>query len=588
MKITKTIIGNKALETIYKGVNLIYKSVSMTLGPAGKNMLMYGTWGKEPRITNDGFTVGQSQIPKDPFIRVVVESFMEGCKKTNERVGDGTTATTTIAGKLFNNIYNLLISSQHKTIGGGKVNRIELKKKLRESAELIKSEVLKVSKKIKTLADLERVAIVSTENEELGKTIADMAWKVGVDGYIDITDSFKGVIETEVVSGARFPAKVAAKGFVNKPAKFEMVGEHIEIVLTNQNVDSVNQINTVLEPLIKDHPKIYVFAPKFSNEVIELLFNTSYPLVQNATGKMNRIKGSVEICPVLIPALTPMQLDDLSVVTGATFFDKDKGMSLSTLTDKDLGFADKLIVKDSEAKEDATLIGGAGTKLNWKQDEVGFNDEKLKKKTKTPVQERLEILKEQLTESHQTQNMKELLKRRIASVSSGQGIIRVGATSRAEEYYLKLKAEDGKCAAQSALRGGYVKGGGLCLKELSDKLKDNDPLKTALMSPYDKIQADFDNKLEITDDIIDPTEAVYYAVENAVNVVSNLITTGGIEVELDEPRYGDGEFAMAKALTELVVNDKINKGIIKANETEIKKDELMANFGVEDEEYINY
>jgi chaperonin GroEL (HSP60 family) len=181
-----------------------------------------------------------------------------------------------------------------------------------------------------------------------------------------------------------------------------------------------------------------------------------------------------------------------------------------------------------------------------------------------------------------------MLKRRIAGVSSAVGIIRVGASSRAEEYYLKLKAEDGKYAAQAALRGGYVKGGGLCLKEIAEKLKDNDLLKSAILAPYNKIQADFDNKLNISDDIIDPTEAVYYAVENAVDIVSNLITVDGLTVEIEETYYGDGEFAIARALIEMVINDKKNKGILKENEEEIHKDELMAEFGVEKEEDIRY
>jgi chaperonin GroEL len=589
MRTTQTLVGDKARKAILSGVNVVYDPVSRTLGPAGKNALLYGTFGREPRITNDGYTVGDVQIPKDPFIRLASRAFQETCRKTNEKVGDGTTATTVIAGKLYNNAYNLLSSNIGTKMGGGQINVMDLKRKLVESAELVKKEILKSSTKIKTISELEKVISVSVEDKEIGKIIAEIVWEVGVDGYIDVVEGYNGKIETEIIKGARFPAKVAGKGFVNKKERFEMVGEDVAIILTNFKVDNANQLDNTLAPLVKKYPKIAILAPEFSNKVLEMMFAVSYPLSQDSNGKVTRVKGNIDLYPVLTPSLRDDQYDDLSVVCMANFIDKRKGMSLSLITENDLGFAEKIIVKDTENKDEATIIGGAGTKLNFikpKDKNTGFDKEEekvVKENTKTPVQERIEVLKGQLEKTRQPQ-FKELMKRRIASVSSAIGIIRVDAPTRAEAYYQKLKLEDGKCAGQSAMRGGYVMGGGLCLKNIADKkLKDSDILKSAITAPFEMIQSSMGGNFEIADTIIDPTEVIYYAVEHAVSVVSNLMTVDVLTIEEEDPVYGDGEFAIAKALNEFVLNDKKHKGLMKENEESALEDEKG---GMNDDEWL--
>src|SRR3990167_1695118 len=162
MKSTETLLGSKALFAILKGVNAIYTPVSRTFGPEGKNALLFRTWGRGPRITNDGVTVAECQIPKDPFIRLVAETFKEGSRKTGQKVGDGTTLTTILGGHLFNAIYGRILDSLPDASAAKSSNGIiKLKRDILASAERIKEKVKKSAIEIKTLEDLEKIASVS-------------------------------------------------------------------------------------------------------------------------------------------------------------------------------------------------------------------------------------------------------------------------------------------------------------------------------------------------------------------------------------------------------------------------------------------
>lgn len=578
MKNTKTLLGSKAIAVILKGVNSIYEPVRRTLGPYGKNALLYGSFGREPRITNDGYTVAECQEPKDEFIRLAAHSFRESCKKTNERVGDGTTATVVIAGKLYNLCYNLLADSHSLITESGGISPITLKKQILETVENIKEKIKSKAKKIKSLKELEKIAIISVENEKIGKIIAKMAWDVGIDGFIDVVEGYKGVIETELNKGMRFPAKIASKGFVNRRERFEMVAEDAAVIITNYKLDNVQQLAAALNPLLTKNPKIVIFAPDFGNDVIANLYAATYKVVSNDGVNNVVTKNKYDTLPVKVPSLRTEQLEDLAIYCGAKLIDKEKGHKLSSITVDDLGFLEKLIVKDTESREDAVVTGGAGTKFEKQineENKAGFDEnnkeEKKENNKKTQIVERIEILKGQLTETKQ-ENFKKLLERRIASMGSAIGVIRVGDITRASSYYQKLKIEDAVYACKAALRGGYIRGGGLELKELVDELSDNNICKIAFQEPYNLIQASNEGGVPITDDIIDPMEVIYYAIEHAGNVVANLITADSITAEADDPVYEEGNFAIARMIGELVISDKIAKGQLKASEAEAYRD----------------
>jgi len=175
-----------------------------------------------------------------------------------------------------------------------------------------------------------------------------------------------------------------------------------------------------------------------------------------------------------------------------------------------------------------------------------------------------------------------LVERRIASLAAKGGVIRVGAPTEAESLPLKLKVEDVKFACRAALRGGYVKGGGLCLKEIAETLPDTHILKRALHAPYNQIQENAGGILEIPDDIIDPTEAIYYGVEHATSTVASLITVKTLVVEEPEIQTGEGEMAMAKALNQFVLAWKREKNIMTENERAMYDD---GRLGLTDDEW---
>jgi len=569
MRPTKTIIGKKSLEAITKGVNAIYIPVSKTLGPNGKNALLYRSYNRGSRITNDGYTVAEVQEPKNPFVRLVALTFKEMCKKTNEKIGDGTTGTAVIGGILWNKVYKLLSEGQSEFTAkkSGQVSVIAIKRKILETAKIVKKKIREVAKKIETLEDLEKIAVVSVEDEKLGKVVAKMAWDVGMDGYIDVVEGYKGEIETEVIKGMRFPAKIADKAFLTNKEKFEMIAQDSHILITNYALDNTGMISAPFQEISKKTTKLIVVAPSFSENVL--------------VNMIKAIKNGFFIYPVFAPSMRTEQMEDLAVYCKANLIDKHKGKLFKNITFEDLGWLEKLVVKDTEAKEEAVALGGRGAieekQMSYGKIDVEENGQTKKKNVMaetitSPVQERIEILKGQLAETRQDQ-YKKLMQRRIASMASAVGVIRVGDSTQASALYLKLKLDDAVYACKAALKGGYVKGGGLCLKEIADKLED-DILKPALLAPYEQIQASAEDGVEITDNIIDPADAVYYAVEHATQVVANLITVDVITPEVDDIPPGDGYLAMARALGEMSISLRRHFGQLKENEEEMARDKM--------------
>lgn len=567
MRSTKTLLGKEARNAVKAGVNAVYEPTKRTFGPEGKNALLFRTFNRGPRITNDGVTVAASQEPKDPHVNLVSKAFIEACKKTNEKVGDGTTGTVIVAGKLYNTVHSRL----EKATGGimnqnAGIGVMTLKKNLFKSAEKVKEAIRESAKKIETIEQLEHIGTISSESEEIGKVVAGMAWEVGVDGFIDVVEGYKGKLETEIIKGMRFPAKVPAKGFLNNPDKFEMIATECPVILTNWAMDNEREMAQVLPPILQKYKKVVLISPSFSDKVLETLHQTMYQL--SPDGK-TLVSTGLYIYPVKAPSLRTDQYEDIAVGLGARFFNKDEGYHFRDVQDFELGFVDKLVVKDVEAKEDALAIGGKG---------------EIEKDGESPVSARIKVLKGQLEETRQEQ-FKKLLERRIASLASAVGVIRVGASTDADALYQKLKIEDAVFACRSALRSGTVKGAGQCLKEISEILEDGDPLKPALLAPYEQIVATT-GLTEIPDNVIDPADAIYYAVEHAVGVVANLATVDIITAEIPDPVHGEGEFAIARAIAAYTSHDKVKTGRLKANEEEMETDR-MTGMSIDEHNYFD-
>jgi chaperonin GroEL len=283
-------------------------------------------------------------------------------------------------------------------------------------------------------------------------------------------------------------------------------------------------------------------------------------------------KTGILLYPVKVPSLRTEQFEDLEVVFGAKFINKDKGAKIENIEESDLGFVEKLVVKDTENREDAIALGGRGSL----EDRMKIANKDYQ--VSSPISERIKVLKSQI-EEERIESHKKLLERRIASLGAAVGIIRVGASTSAEARPLKLKIEDAQYACKAALEEGYVKGGGLCLKEIADELEKEELtdaqriMLDALRAPYDQIQENNGEPLEIGDDVIDPVKVVRLEVEHAVSVAANLITAKiSIAEEMETPP-GEGYTSIAHAIHEGVVWWARERGLITENQRAIEMDQ---------------
>jgi chaperonin GroEL len=551
--ITSVLTGAEARKKVRSGVNQVFNAVKLTLGPEGQNAILPRTFNRGPRLTNDGVTVSENIKPKDEHERLAADFFKEGSKKTNEMVGDGTTGTAVVAGTLMNNIFDILdadstlaagISDGPPKVKGARAIRKEMK----DAKELVIAEIKKQAKPIKTLEDLKKIAVVSIgkEDVEISDKVAEIVWEIArdaegnfVDNHIDTVEGYKGIVETQATKGMSFPAKVAHRGFVTNPDKFEMVAEDVPVFITNYKMDNAAEVVNLLNKLAQ--PKIALFSPGFSNNVIMSLAASA--------------KQGMQCYPILCPALRTDQLEDLAIYTGATVVDKEKGKKLSNTTKEVLGYAEKLTVKDVEGREDAILQGGA-------------------KGQQEAIKERIEMLKGQAKEA-KNEMTRMSIEKRIANLNAAVGVVRVGASTNAELLYLKLKIEDGVFACKAALQEGYVPGGGMCLKGIVEKLPES-VLTEALKAPYNQIQSNAGGHLEIDEDVIDPARVVRLIVEHGVSVASSLITTGISVVEVRDLGMGEGESMIAKAIMKKSYFEAKHAGMLADAQDESDKDQMEA------------
>ena len=547
---TEQLSGSKARAKILKGVNKVVDIVKLTLGPEGKNALLPRTYNRGPRVTNDGVTVSENILLKDPHERLAAEAFKEGSKKTNELVGDGTTTTAVIGGHLINKIFKDLGDESIPSAGMNTTKKgvRAIRKEINDLKDIVVQKIKDKAVKVTTIEELEKISIISIgkEDEKIAKTVARMVWDIGVDNHIDVVEGYKGEIETEVIKGMRMPCKVASRTFVNNPDKFEMVAEDVAVLVTNYKIDNPFEMVQILNTCKAS--KIAIFAPDFSTPVIMSLLQST--------------KNGMFCFPIKCPALRTEQLLDLATYTGSTLIDKENGRKFSSVVASDLGFATKIVVKDTENKEDAVILGGRGEKM------------KRTGGTSDPISDRIDTLKKQLSESRNELTTIQLQKR-IANLSSAVGVVRVGASTSKEGLFLKLKIEDGVYACKAALTDGYVKGGGICLKEITEEMEEN-LLTESLKEPYQQIQRNAGG-IEIGDDVIDPAKVVVLEVEHGVSIASTMITcdiTIPISVEVTP---GDGYADIAKAIKQYTYYWAKQQGMIRESEIE-QADDMSKEF----------
>jgi chaperonin GroEL len=519
--------GKAARDNMLKGVDALADTVKLTLGPKGRNVALDRGYGS-PIIVNDGVTIAREIELKDKEQNAGAKLVYEVANKTNDVAGDGTTTATLLA--------QVMIHKGFEAVDKG-ANPVLVRTGIEKAAKAVSDELLKNSKKISTSSDIAAVAAISAGDDEIGKTIAEAMDKVGKDGVITVDES-KGFDTTlEVVQGMQFDKGYISPYMVTDAERMVAELENAYILVTDQKVSNIQDILPMLQSVVEAHRPLLIIADDVDNDVASTLI-------------VNKLRGTFNVVAVKAPEFGDNQknmLQDIAIMTGSNFYSKDLSMNLKDITINDLGSAKKIKV----TKDSTTIIGGAGSK--------------------EAIDDRVKDLKGQIEESKSDYDKKNLQKR-VAKLSAGVAVIRVGAMTETELKDKKLRLEDAINATAAAVDEGVVAGGGEALMDvymaLKGKLTDKNPdvqkgidvVLSSLSAPLWQISANagfegddiveaqkkakpgecFDAKTGkvvnmIEAGIIDPTKVTRTALNNAASISALFITTEAVVTELPKP-----------------------------------------------------
>lgn len=522
--------SSDARKSMLKGVNTLADAVSVTLGPKGRNVVLEKSYGS-PLITNDGVSIAKEIELEDHFENMGAKLVYEVANNTNDIAGDGTTTATILA-------RDMIVNGMKQVEKGA--NPVLMREGIEKASKEVAKVLLKNSHKVETGRDIASVATISSSNSHIGDLIAQAMEKVGRDGIINVDESNSFDDELEVNEGMQYDKGYVSPYFVSDTDKMEVEMDNPLILVTNQKITNLQEILPVLEQVLKANKPLLLIAEDYENEAISSLV-------------LNKLRGAFNVVATKAPGFGDKQkdmLEDIAILTGAKFYNKDLNMKLSDLTIEDLGTIKKVIVK----KDNTTLIGHNSSDA---------------------VNNRIEELRTKLANTTGDYE-KKTLKERIGKLSNGVATIKVGATTEAELKEKKLRIEDALNATKAAVEEGIVIGGGAALAEaygeVKDHLKDENidvqkginVVLNALFAPitqiaenagYDeeeivsiqkKAQKDygFDAKTGnwvnmFTAGIIDPTKVTRSALLNAASISALFLTTEAGVAELpkkDEPQ----------------------------------------------------
>lgn len=527
-------LGTAARKAIQTGVNTVVDAVSSSYGPLGRNSVIenYGT----PNITNDGVTIAKA-IELEGFEQMGVSIIQQAANKTNDEAGDGTSLTTILAGSLINEGIRVVeAGSDPVKVRGGLI----------KASDFVLDYISKQSKMISTKEEMTDVATISSRRREIGEMIAEILTEVGKDGVVTIQNGDTNKIEKEVVQGMQFDKGYKSPYFVTDSTRMEAVAEKPMILVTDRKVSTIQEVLPVLEQLAQQGKKeLVIIADDIEGDAL-------------ANFIVNKIRGVFNIFAVQAPAFGDRRkamLQDIAILTGATFISSDLGMQLKSVTLEDLGSADK-VVSD---KDKTTIVGGKGDKAT--------------------IEARvLEIRKD--VENTDSDYDREKLQERLAKLAGGVGVIKVGAATEVQMKELKYLVEDALNATKAAVKEGVVSGGastllraGQELDKLIAEATDSEEkvgitiVKKALEYPFRTIAKNsgiYDISLIAKDilaktnsgydfrsdkfienmldaGIIDPAMVVRQAVSNATSVATSILTTEVIIA--DEPKKEEAKAA---------------------------------------------
>lgn len=520
--------GEEARRSLEKGVDTLADAVKITLGPKGRNVVLDKKFGA-PLITNDGVTIAKEIELEDAFENMGAQLVKEVSVKTNDVAGDGTTTAALLA--------QTIIREGMKNIAAG-ANPMVLKKGIAKATEYTVEELKKISKPIESKTAIAQVASVSAGDEEIGTLLSDAFEKVGKDGVITIDESKTMKTELSVVEGMQFDRGYASPYMMTNPDKMDAVLEDPLILITDKKISVFQDLLPVLEQVVKSGRGLFIIAEEVEGEALTALV-------------LNKLKGAIKCVAVKAPGYGDRRkamLEDIAILTGATVISSDLGYEIKDATLDMLGSA-KMVQVD---KDNTTIVDGAGDPALIKQ--------------------RVAAIQHQIAESTSDYD-KEKLQERLAKLSGGVAVVRVGAATEVEMKERKLRIEDALAATRAAVEEGIVPGGGIALLSISDKViayanTFSGDEKTgaliiakALTAPikqiaenagvdggvivdnvlrakkanygYDALKNEFCDMVE--KGILDPTKVTRSALQNAASVSSTLLTTEVIVADKPEP-----------------------------------------------------
>ncbi len=527
MNYKQVIFREKARDKILRGATVLYDTIRITLGPKSKSVLIDKKWGK-PLVCNDGVTIAKEMNLKDPNENIGLQVLKEAAERTGEVVGDGTSTSTILAYSIYaEGLRNI----------AARASAIELKKGIERGMKTTIQNLTGISRPVKGRIEMAQVAAISAHNnEQVGNLVADAVEKVGPEGVITVEEA-KGMETTlEMVEGMQFDRGYLSAYFITDPQKMEAVFDDPVILLYDKKISILKDLLPLLEEVAKQQKSLVIIAEDVDGEALTSLV-------------VNRLRGVLNCVAVKAPGFGDRRkemLQDIAVLTGAELISEEKGLKLDTVTFKMLGRAGR-VVSD---KEKTTIIGGLGEK--------------------SIIQKRCDEIRNLLQKTTSDYD-KEKFQERLARLSGGVAVIKVGAPSETELKSLKEAFDDAISATKAAVEEGIVPGAGLALlrtisavEKEAEKAEGDErtgvmTLRYALEAPARQIAENsgmdpgvvvekmrtgkgnhgFDASVNRYVDlfeygIIDPTKVVRVALENAVSVAGLLLLTEAIMTEVDE------------------------------------------------------
>ncbi len=535
MAAKQLVFSEEARRKLKNGMNVVANAVGATLGPKGRYVAVDRKFGS-PTITHDGVSVAKEVELEDPFENMGAQLLKEAATKTNDIAGDGTTTSTVLA--------HAIVNEGLKALEAG-YNPMLIKRGIEMATDAVVEELRKMSIKIDTKEDIANVATNSAADTEIGNLIADVMDKVGKDGVITVEESKSMQFEQEFVEGMQFDRGYISAYFITDTEHMESVITEPYILINEKKISAAQDIVPILEKLVQTGKReLVIIAEDIDGEAL-------------ATLVLNKLRGMLNVLAVKAPGFGDRRkamLQDIAVLTNGTVISEETGRKLETVTLQDLGRAEKVTAD----KENTTIVGGKGTK--------------------SAIEGRIKEIRAEIEKSTSDYD-KEKLNERLAKLSGGVAIIRVGAATETEMKEKKHRVEDALSAARAAVEEGIVPGGEISLINASGKLdkmlkssQDEDEetrvginiVKKALEAPIRKLASnagqdgsviidsvrrkaiDEKNKNigfnvltgEYTDmtkaGIIDPVKVVRGALENAASIAAMMLTTDVLITDIPE------------------------------------------------------